>query len=247
MSNKEKSTMQQISGYLRRAIDDYQMIQTGERVAVAVSGGKDSLLLLHGMKHLSRYHPTNFDLIAIFIDQGFDNMNIDALKETCAQLDVPLVIRKTDIASVVFESRKESNPCALCAKMRRGALHDAALENGCRTIVLGHHRDDAVETFAMNLLYESRIACFQPVTYLDRKEVRVIRPMIYLSEQQIINAVSRLGITAIKNPCPMDNTSMRREIKDRLAEAEKLYPNLTERIFGAIQRSTLPGWEKSND
>ena len=183
--------MQQISGYLRRAIDDYQMIRQGERVAIAVSGGKDSLLLLHGMKHLSRYHPAKFNLIAIFIDQGFGNMNIDALKTTCAELEIPLVIRKTDIASVVFESRRETNPCALCAKMRRGSLHDTALENGCQTIALGHHRDDAVETFTMNLLYESRIACFQPVTYLDRKDVRVIRPMIYLSEQQIKNTVSR--------------------------------------------------------
>lgn len=236
--------MQQISGYLRRAIDDFQMIQKGERVAVAVSGGKDSLLLLHGMKHLSRYHPAGFDLIAIFIDLGFDNMNIEELEKTCRTLEVPLVIRKTDIAPVVFNTRQETNPCSLCAKMRRGSLHDAALEIGCRTIALGHHRDDAVETLAMNLIFEGRLSCFQPVTYLDRKDVRVIRPMIYLTEQQIANTVQRLNIIPIKNPCPMDHTSMRKEIKDRLAEAEKLYPGLSERIFGAIQRSDLPGWKK---
>ena len=237
--------MQQISGYLRRAIDDYQMIQKGEKVAVAVSGGKDSLLLLHGMKHLSRYHPAGFELMAIFIDLGFHNMDIEALRKTCADLEIPLVVRKTDIAPVVFETRKEGNPCSLCAKMRRGSLHDAALENGCRTIALGHHRDDAVETLVMNLIYEGRLACFQPVTYLDRKDVRVIRPMIYLSEQQIANTVQRLGIEPIKNPCPMDHTSMRQEIKDRLAEAEKHYPGLSERIFGAIQRSDLQGWKRN--
>jgi len=238
--------MQQISGYLRRAIDDYQMIRPGEKVAVAVSGGKDSLLLLHGMKQLSRYHPAGFSLIAVFIDLGFDNMNIEELQKTCRELEIPLVIRRTDIAPVVFNTRQESNPCALCAKMRRGSLHDAAVEQGCRTIALGHHRDDAVETLAMNLIYEGRLACFQPVTYLDRKDVRVIRPMIYLSEQQITNAVTRSGITPIKNPCPMDHTSMRKEIKDRLAEAEALYPGLSERIFGAIQRSNLQGWPRDN-
>lgn len=236
--------MQQISGYLRRAIDDFQMIQKGEKVAVAVSGGKDSLLLLHGMKHLSRYHPAQFDLIAIFVDLGFDNMNMKELQKTCDTLKIPLVIRKTDIAPIVFDTRQESNPCSLCAKMRRGSLHDAALENGCRTIALGHHRDDAVETFIMNLIYEGRISCFQPVTYLDRKDIRVIRPMIYLTEQQIANTVQRLNITPIKNPCPMDHTSMRQETKKQLEAAEKRYPGLSERIFGAIQRSELPGWKK---
>lgn len=236
--------MQQISGYLRRAVDDYQMIEPGERVAIALSGGKDSMLLLHAMKHLSRYHPAKFDLIAIFIDLGFDNINIEAMQKECEKLQVPLVIRKTEIAPLVFDIREESNPCALCAKMRRGAIHDAALENGCRTIALGHHRDDAIETFAMNLIYEGRIGCFQPVTYLDRKDVRTIRPMIYLTERQIANTVERLEIPVVKNPCPMDPTSMRKETKDLLKEAEERFPGLNEKLFGAIQRSILPGWKK---
>lgn len=234
--------MQQISGYMRRAVDDYQMIAPGERVAVALSGGKDSMLLLHAMKHLSRYHPAKFELIAIFIDLGFDNINIEAMQKECDALGVPLIIRKTDIAPLVFEVREESNPCALCAKMRRGAIHDAALENGCRTIALGHHRDDAIETFAMNLLYEGRIGCFQPVTYLDRKDVRTIRPMIYLTERQIANTVERLKIPTVKNPCPMDHTSMRKSTKDLLKEAEERFPGLNEKLFGAIQRSELTGW-----
>lgn len=236
--------MQQISGYLRRAIDDFNMIRPNERVAVALSGGKDSMLLLHAMKHLSRYHPANFEVFAIFIDLGFENIDIDALKQECASLDIPLVIRKTDIAPLVFDVRKETNPCALCAKMRRGAIHDAALEQGCRTIALGHHRDDAIETLVMNLIYEGRIGCFQPVTYLDRKDVRTIRPMIYLNEHQIENTVARLGLPIVKNPCPMDHTSMRKETKDLLKEAEQRFPGLAERLFGAIQRSDLQGWKR---
>lgn len=236
--------MQQTSGYLRRAVDDFHMIAPGERVAVALSGGKDSMLMLHGLKHLSRYHPAKFDVVAIFIDLGFGNIDTDTLKHVCRQLEVPLVIRKTDIAPLVFETRKESNPCALCAKMRRGSIHDAALEAGCRTIALGHHRDDAIETLAMNLIYEGRIGCFQPVTYLDRKDVRAIRPMIYLTERQIANTVERLNIPIVKNPCPMDHASMRQETKNLLKEAEERFPGLSERLFGAIVRSELPGWQR---
>ncbi len=235
--------MQQISGYLRRAVDDYNMIEPGEKIALALSGGKDSMLMLHGLKHLSRYHPANFSITAIFIDLGFGNIDIETLKQECAKLEVPLLIRKTDIAPLVFDVRKENNPCALCAKMRRGAIHDAALELGCRTIALGHHRNDAVETLAMNLIYEGRIGCFQPVTYLDRKEVRTIRPMIYLTEGQIAGTVRRLKIPIVKNPCPMDHTSVRQETKVLLKEAEKRFPGLSERLFGAITRSDLPGWK----
>ncbi len=236
--------MQQISGYIRRAVDDFNMIRPGEKIAVALSGGKDSMLMLHGLHHLSRYHPAHFSLVAIFIDLGFDNIDVAALKQVCESLEIPLIIRKTDIAPLVFQVREESNPCALCAKMRRGSIHDAAIEAGCRTIALGHHRDDAVETLAMNLIYEGRIGCFQPVTYLDRKDVRAIRPMIYLTERQIANTVERLELPIVKNPCPMDHASVRQATKDLLQEAEERFPGLSERLFGAIQRSDLPGWKK---
>ncbi len=236
--------MQQISGYLRRAVDDFNMIAPGENIAVALSGGKDSMLMLHGLCHLSRYHPAKFSVTAIFIDLGFDNIDIPTMKETCEKLNIPLVIRKTDIAPLVFDIRNESNPCALCAKMRRGAIHDAAIEAGCRTIALGHHRDDAIETLAMNLIYEGRIGCFQPVTYLDRKDVRAIRPMIYLTERQIANTVERLNIPIIKNPCPMDHASVRKETKDLLKLGEEKFPGLSERLFGAIVRSDLAGWKR---
>ena len=235
--------MQQTMGYLRRAIDDYNMIRKGEKIAVALSGGKDSMLMLEAMKKLSAYHPAEFSVFALFIDLGFENIDIDALKNHCERLDIPLVIRKTDIAPLVFKTRQESNPCSLCAKMRRACLHDAARENGAETIALGHHRDDAIETFVMNLIFEGRIGCFQPVTYLDRKDVRVIRPMVYLTEQQIKNAVERCKITPVKNPCPMDHASKRQEVKDLLQRAEEKYPGIQEKLFGAIQRSDLDGWK----
>ena len=236
--------MQQILGYLRRAVDDFQMIRPQEKIAVALSGGKDSMLMLEGLKRLSLFHPAQFSILAIFIDLGFQNINREALRTFCAKCGVPLVIKETDIAPLIFEIRQEANPCSLCAKMRRGCLHDTAKENGCATIALGHHADDTVETFIMNLIYEGRIGCFQPVTYLSRKDVRVIRPMIYLTEKQICAAVNRLDIQPLKNPCPMDHASSRQKIQDLLREAEARYPGLRERIFGAIQRSALPGWEK---
>ncbi len=235
--------MQQISGFLRRAVDDFDMIPPGERIAVALSGGKDSMLMLHGLCHLARYHPAKFSITAVFIHLGFDHVDTGALERVCADLGVPLIIRKTDIAPLIFEKRRESNPCALCAKMRRGAIHDAAIEAGCRTIALGHHRDDAVETLMMNLIYEGRIGCFQPVTYLDRKDVRTIRPMIYLTERQIAKTVARLKIPVVKNPCPMDHASVRQATKELLAEGELRFPGLSDRLFGAIVRSDLPGWK----
>lgn len=242
-----EAAMQQTMGYLRRAIDDYQMIRPNERIAVALSGGKDSMLMLEALKKLSFYHPAKFSVFALFIDLGFDHINMDALRAHCEKLEVPFIVRKTDIAPLVFETRKESNPCSLCAKMRRACLHDAARENGAETIALGHHRDDAIETFIMNLMFEGRIGCFQPVTYLDRKDVRVIRPMIYLTEHQIKNTVERCGIAPVKNPCPMDHASKRQEVKNLLLRAEEKYPGIREKLFGAIQRSDLDGWKLNNE
>ena len=236
--------MQQIMGHLRRAIDDFGMINKGEKIAVALSGGKDSMLMLEGLKRLSQYHPAGFDLFAMFIDPGFENIDTDGMQKFCDDLKVPLVIKKTDIAPLIFDIRRESNPCSLCAKMRRACLHDTAKENGARTIALVHHLDDAIETFVMNLLFEGRIGCFQPVTYLDRKDVNVIRPMLYLTEDQIKNAVIRNNIKPLKNPCPMDQASKRQEVKDLLLRAEEKYPGIRERLFGAIQRSNLEGWKK---
>lgn len=228
---------------LRRAIDDYNMIENGEKIAVALSGGKDSSLLLKAMCGLSRFHPAHFTVCAVFVDLGFDNIDTDGLKRFCDSLGTELNIKHTEIGKIIFDYRKESNPCALCAKMRRGVIHDGAKEMGARKIALGHHMDDAVETFMMNMIYESRIGCFQPITYLSRKDVTVIRPMIYLNEREIKGAVNRLNIPVMKSPCPVDGATKREETKRLLKELSATYPHIRESIFGAMQRSGIDGWK----
>lgn len=234
--------MQQVMSRLRKAIDDYNMIPHGEKVAVALSGGKDSALLLHGLKQLSRFHPSEFEVCAVFVDLGLGNIDTNAIEDMCKELDVPLNIKHTEIGKIIFEYREESNPCSLCAKMRRGVIHDGALEMGAKTIALGHHLDDAVETFIMNLTFESRLGCFQPVTYLSRKDVSVIRPMIYLNEREIKGAVNRLSIPVMKSPCPMDKNTRRESTKEIIKVLSEQNPNIKNSIFGALQRSGLDGW-----
>ena len=234
--------MQQTMSRLRKAIDDYNMIDKGEKVAVAISGGKDSALMLSALKNLSRFHPSNFEVCAVFVDLGFGNIDIAGIEKMCTDLDVPLHIKHTEIVKIIFEYRKESNPCALCAKMRRGVIHDGAVEMGARKIALGHHMDDAVETFLLNLTFESRLSCFQPVTYLSRKDVTVIRPMIYLSEREIKGAVNRLDIPTFKNPCPVDGATKREEAKQILQALSEQNPAIKKSIFGALQRSGIDGW-----
>ncbi len=227
---------------IRKAIDDYNMIEQNEKVAVALSGGKDSALMLAALSNLSRFHPKNFTVCAVFVDLGFGNIDIDGLKRFCDSCGVELGIKHTEIAKIIFEYRKESNPCALCAKMRRGVIHDLALEMGSKKIALGHHMDDAVETFLMNLMYESRIGCFQPVTYLSRKDVTVIRPLIYLNEREIKGAVNRLGIPVMKNPCPADGNTKREETKELIHRLSQEYPTIKKSVFGAMQRAGIDGW-----
>ena len=234
--------MQQTMSRLRKAIDDYNMIEKGQKVAVAISGGKDSALLLAALKNLSRFHPAQFDVCAVFVDLGFGNIDIDGIKKMCKNLEVPLNIKHTEIGKIIFEYRQESNPCALCAKMRRGVIHDAALEMGAKTIALGHHMDDVIETFLMNLTFESRISCFQPVTYLSRKDVTVIRPMIYLSEREIKGAVNRLSIPTYKNPCPADGVTKREDVKQIIKVLSEQNPSIKKSIFNAIQRSGIDAW-----
>lgn len=238
--------MQMVMSKLRRAIDDYNMIKIGEKVAVGLSGGKDSALLLHALNGLSKFHPKNFTVCAVFVDSGLGNVDIDSIKHMCDSLDVELTIKNTEIGKIIFEYRKESNPCALCAKMRRGVIHDAAKEMGCKTIALGHHMDDVVETFMMNLLLESRIGCFQPVTYLSRKDVNVIRPMIYMRENEIKGAVKRLDIPVMKSPCPIDGATKREEVKQLIKQISIQYPDIRKSVFGAMQRSGIDGWEIQN-
>ena len=237
----------EFTGVIRRAVDDYNMIEEGDKIAVGVSGGKDSLLLLVALHHLQSYYPKHFDLEAITIELGFEGMDFTPVAELCRELDIPYTCLKTDIKEVVFDVRKEDNPCSLCAKMRRGALNDAIRQRGINKLALGHHFDDAVETFMLSLLFEGRLSCFRPVTYLDRSGVTQIRPMIYAGELKISNVAEYLQLPIVENPCPQDKGSKRYEIKQLLKIMSAQYPDMKSKIFGAMQRLPLPGWEAAGD
>lgn len=232
--------MQKLLGMVRRCVEDYEMITPGERVAVGVSGGKDSLALLTLLAELRRFYP--FELEAVTIDLGF-GMDCAPLAAWCGKLEVPYTRVETQIGPVIFEGRKEKNPCSLCAKMRRGALNEAILSRGTRKLALGHHCDDAVETFLMCLLFEGRLSCFQPVTNLDRSGVLQIRPLLYLREQTLTHFAERLALPVVHNPCPADKFTKRQEIKGLVSRLMGEYPQLKTRVFGAMQRLPLPGWE----
>ena len=234
--------MQRLVGLVRRCVEDYKMIEPGDRIAVGVSGGKDSLALLVLLAELKKYNHIPFEIEAITIDMGL-GMDFSGIEALCQRLDVPFTLVKTEIGPVIFEYRKEKNPCSMCAKMRRGALNQALLDRGLNKLALGHHYDDAVETFMMSLLYEGRISCFQPVTNLDRSGVIQIRPMLYIHEQTVDNFVTRSGLPVLENRCPVDKHTKREEIKDLVYELSARYPDLKDRIFGAMQRFPLPEWE----
>ena len=234
--------MQRLIGLVRRCIEDYRMIEEGDRIAVGVSGGKDSLALLAFLAELRKYHNKSFEIEAITIDMGL-GMDYSAIEKWCQSLNVPYTRVETLIGPIIFEHRKEKNPCSMCSKMRRGALNQALLDRGLNKLALGHHYDDAVETFMMSLLYEGRISCFQPVTNLDRMGVIQIRPMLYIHEKSIDNFVSRAGLPVLENRCPVDKSTKREEIKQLVFELSKTYPDLKERVFGAMQRFPLPEWE----
>lgn len=238
-----KKIMRKMLSLVRGCCDDYNMLKNGDNIAVGVSGGKDSLTLLYVLNELSKFHPSGVSVCGIMLDMGFENADFSPLKEFCEKIGVPFYIEKTNIKQVVFDIRKERNPCSLCAKLRRGALHDAAIKHGCRTIALGHHFDDAVETFMLSLIFESRLNSFAPVTCLDRKNVTVIRPMLYVSEKKIIGFANKYNLPVAKNPCTADGATKRQEMKNLLFEMEGKYRNLREHIFGAMQRLPLPGWE----
>lgn len=236
--------MRKLEGLARAAVQRYHMIEKGDRIAVGVSGGKDSLVLLCVMAALSRYYPEPFTLHAVTLDMRFGNTDGDfsAIADLCRSLAVPYTIKRTELASVIFDIRKESNPCSLCARMRRGILHDTAKELGCNKLALGHHQDDAAETFLMNLMSGGTIACFSPVTYLSRKDLTMIRPLIYCPEQAVAAAAQRKGLPVIKSRCPQDPIGNRNKIKELLKTLGKDYPALTEKILSALQKGQISGW-----
>ena len=238
--------MNKILSLTRRCVEDYDMIQPGDRIAVGVSGGKDSLLLLVALAKLREFYPVPYTVEAITLDMGAADgrqaMDFTPIARLCEELDVPYTIIKSEIQHIIFDLRKEKNPCSMCAKMRRGALHGAMQERGITKIALGHHYDDAIETFFMSLIFEGRLSCFQPVTFLDRTGITQIRPLLYCGENLIRHTAQRLELPVVENPCPADGNTKRQEIKELVYELQGRYPGLKGRAFGAMQRLPLPEW-----
>ena len=235
--------MRLILSHMRRCVEDYNMIQPGDKIAVGVSGGKDSLVLLYAMAKLREFYPAPFELHAVTVHPGPEEMDFSPVAALCEELGVEYHLVRTEIFHIIFDVRKEKNPCSMCAKMRRGALHTALQERDIDKIALGHHYDDAVETFFLSLIFEGRLSCFQPVTWLDRTGITQIRPLLYCGETLIRNTAQRLEVPIVKNPCPADGNTKRQEIKDLIYELQGRYPGLKARAFGAMQRLPLPAWE----
>ncbi len=236
--------LQQVLSYVRKAVDDYHMIEAGDRIAVGISGGKDSLTLLYALHGLKRFYPQQFDIHAVTVDLGFENLKLDEIKALCRKLEVEYTIVRTDIAQIVFRDRKEENPCSLCAKMRKGALNQAIKEAGCNKVAYAHHQDDVIETMLMSLIFEGRFHTFSPVTYLDRTGLTVIRPLMYMKEADVIGFVNKYEVPVVKSPCPADGHTKREYVKALLKQLNTENPGVKERMFTAIQNGTMKGWDK---
>lgn len=236
--------MQRLEGLMRKAMQQYEMISPGDRVAVGVSGGKDSVALTVGLARLSRYYEHPFTVTAVTLDPRFGGEDTDysALTALFESYGVEHVIRRSNIGTVIFDLRKEPNPCALCAKMRRGLLHDTALELGCSKVALGHHLDDAIETFYMNLFREGRIGCFSPVTYLSRKQLTMIRPMLLATEAEVVHAVNALSLPIVKSRCPADGVTVRQSTKEFVYKMSREDRAFRQKMLGALQKSGIDGW-----
>ncbi len=236
--------MQKHSGLIRAAVDKYNMIDEGDAIAVGISGGKDSLALLAGLLHLKRYYPKNFSLVAITADPCFDGISTDfsCVEKFCEENKTEYVIRRTELYKVVFENREEKSPCSLCAKMRRGILHNMAKELGCNKVALGHHSDDACETLLMNLFQSGTVSCFRPVTYLSEKDITVIRPMIFCDEHKIESLCERYSLPIVKSRCPVDKETEREKTKNLIKSLSDTYPDLKSKLLGALERGNISGW-----
>ncbi|HZJ58312.1 MAG TPA: ATP-binding protein [Clostridia bacterium] len=231
--------MRKILGCLKRAVEDFNMIEEGDRIAVGVSGGKDSLVLLKALRLYQYMSPVEYELEAITLDMGYDGTDWTGVKDFCGDLGIPYTIKDTNIAAIVFDVRREKNPCSLCANLRRGALNNAALGLGCKKVALGHHREDVIETLFLSMFYEARLNTFSPVTYLDRRDITLIRPMIYVPETDIKRAVSRHDIPVVFNPCPANGNTKRDYIKNLLHDISGEIPNVHEQILGALRKTKV--------
>ena len=236
--------MQKILGYMRKAIDNYNMIEDGDKIAVALSGGKDSITMLMGFKNLQRFYPKKFDIIAVTINPGFEGFDVDLLQNLCDSLDVPLIVENGHMQEIVFDIREEKNPCSLCANIRRGMLNSIAIREGCNKIAVGHNEDDVLETFLMNLFYAGSINTFAPISYMDRSKITLIRPLIYAPEKYIRSFVKKNNIKVMPKACPMDGYSKREDMKDFLFKMQKDIPHIRANLYGAIKRSNINGFRE---
>ena len=234
--------LQQLMSYARRAIDDYDMISDGDRIAVGISGGKDSLTLLYALHGLKRFYPHPFELEAITIDLGHPGFDVSKIRRLCEEMKIPYTVVKTDIAQIIFEERKESNPCSLCAKMRKGALNEAIKKTGCNKVAYAHHKDDIIETMILSLIREGRFYSFSPKTYLDRMDLTVIRPLMYVNEADIKGFRNKYNLPVVKSPCPADGYTKREYAKNLLRQLNLENPGAKERMFSAIINGNIKGW-----
>lgn len=234
--------LQRLLSYTRKAIDDYQMIEAGDRIAIGISGGKDSLTLLYALKHLQRFYPKYFELEAITVDLGHPGFDLTPISALCEEMAVPYHIVHTDIAQVVFYERKETSPCALCAKMRKGALNRAIKELGCNKVAYAHHQDDIIETMFLSLIYEGRFYSFSPKTYLDRMDLTVIRPLMYVPEVDVKGFKNKYQLPVVKNPCPVDGITKREYVKTLIRQINLENPGAKTRMFHAVLEGNIPGW-----
>lgn len=236
--------MQKILGYMRKAIRAYNMIENGDKIAVCLSGGKDSLTMLIGLQQLQKYFDKDFEIIAVSVNPGFDFFDVDFLQKTCDDLGIKLIIENSDIKQIVFDIRKEKRPCSLCANIRRGILNSVAIREGCNKIALGHNEDDVLETFLMNLFLTGAFSTFGPSTYMDRSKITVIRPLIYIPENEIKKFVKRENIKVMKKNCPMDGISKREYMKDLLYKLSLDIPMVRANLLGVIKRNNIKGWHE---
>ena len=237
--------MQRILSHMRKAIEEYKMIEEGDKIAICLSGGKDSITMLHAFKSLQKFYPNNFEIIAISIDPGFEFFDTEFLKSICDNLEIPLYIEKSNAKEIVFDIRKEKNPCSLCANLRRGVINSIAIREGCNKIALGHNQDDVLETFLLNLLYTGNISTFSPVSYMDRSKITLIRPLVYTPEKEINRFIRKNNFSVMPKVCPMDGTSKREDMKQLIFTLTKDIPMVRANLFGAIKRN-LEDWNSKN-
>ena len=242
MKGRKKMQLQRLLSYTRKAVDEYSMIQEGDHIAVGISGGKDSLTLLYALHGLKRFYPRKFDLSAVTVDLGFAYFNLEPIQNLCRELEVPYKIVKSDIYDILFNVRQESNPCSLCAKMRKGALNEAVKEMGCNKVAYAHHKDDIIETMLLSLIFEGRFYSFSPKTYLDRMDLTVIRPMMFIDEMEVIGFRNKYSLPVVKGKCPVDGHTKRQYAKELLRELNKEHPGTKERMFHAILTGDIKGW-----